>query len=262
MILQDIINIKRKIIEGRKKKLPFAQLVKLVPSYPGISIKKNIEKNGFGIIAEVKKSSPSAGILKKRYQPEKIAKIYEKYGVSGISVLTCEPYFLGNISHLKKVREKVKLPILQKDFIIDKYQIFEGKYYGADCILLIVKILSENNLHQFCKTVEQLKMEAIIEIHDKKDLKKALTIRNWRNKILGINNRNLKTLKTDIKVSFNLIKSIPKDKIMVISESGIKNSAEVKKLKENGIKGILIGETILKSRNIRRELQEIMSGNK
>ena len=256
-VIKEILEIKRKFIEKRKRKLSFEQLLKLVPVCQCLSLKKKLREEKFGIIAEVKKASPSAGIIKERYYPGKIASTYEKYGASGISVLTCEPYFLGKLEHLKKVRKSVNLPILQKDFVIDKYQIVEGKYYGADVILLIACILTKNELKTFSKIAEQIKMETIVEIHNKEDLKKTLSIKNWDNKILGINNRNLKTMKTDIKTTLNLIKSIRQDKITVISESGIKNLSDIKRLQECGVKGVLVGEALLKSKNISLKLNEL-----
>jgi len=259
-MIKEIIRIKKEIVARRKRNLPFEQLLKLVPVKECLSLKNKLQRKTFGIIAEVKKASPSAGIIKKRYSPEKIASVYEKCGASGISVLTCEPYFLGKLEHLKKVRKNVTLPVLQKDFIIDEYQIVEGKYCGADVVLLIASILTENELKVFSKIAEQMKMEAIIEIHNEEDLKKMLSIKNWDNKILGINNRNLKTMKTDIKTTLNLIKLIHQDKIITISESGIKSFLDIKLLQECGVKGVLIGEALLKSKNISLKLKELTNG--
>lgn len=259
-MIKEILKIKREQIENRKKKLPFEQLLKLVSSRSCLSLKEKLQRKTFGIIAEVKKASPSAGIIKARYSPEKIASVYEKYGASGISVLTCEPYFLGKLEHLQKVRKSVKLPVLQKDFIIDEYQIVEGKYYGADIVLLIASILNENELIAFSEITEKMKMETIIEIHNEEDFKKTLSIKNWDNKILGINNRNLKTMKTDIKTTLNLIKSVCQDKIMTISESGIKSLSDIKLLQESGVNGVLVGEVLLRSKNVSLKLKELIKG--
>ncbi|RKY31898.1 MAG: indole-3-glycerol phosphate synthase TrpC [Candidatus Omnitrophota bacterium] len=250
MILEEIIRIKKEIVE-KKKKRPLKER-----NFPVLKLTERLEKE-FGIIAEVKKASPSAGILKKNYRPADIAKIYEECGASGISVLTCEPYFFGSIEHLRKVKENVNIPVLMKDFIFDEYQILEGKYSGADIILLIAKILQTNQLKKLSKFADSLNLEVIVEVHDKDDIKKAFKIENWENKIIGINNRDLESLKVDINTTFKLLKLLPKDQIPVISESGIKGRKEIMRLKEEGIKGVLVGETLLKSKDLRKKFKEI-----
>jgi len=257
--IEKIFEEKKQIIEERKKTLPLEKLSEEISNKKRYSIYEKL-KNNFGIIAEIKRASPSAGIIDRDIDLKKIAKVYEKCGVSGISVLTCEPYFWGSINDLKTVRETVKIPILMKDFIVDEYQIYEGKYYGADFILLIVRFLEDKNLKKFIKICEKINMEILIEIFDIYDLKKVFKLVNdWENKILGINNRDLKNLKVNLNNTLNLIKHIPVDKIIVISESGIKEKKEILLLRDYGVKGALIGESILKSENMEEKIREFLN---
>ncbi|MFN4226783.1 MAG: indole-3-glycerol phosphate synthase TrpC [Candidatus Ratteibacteria bacterium] len=256
-ILSEIIKIKKNIIEEKKKKVPLENLLKKVEKVKNLSIYESLKRE-FGIIAELKRASPSTGLINQNLDFKKIALIYQNSGISGISVLTCEPYFFGSVEDLKTVRKVVKLPILMKDFIIDEYQIYEGKYHGADFILLVVRILDDKQIKNFIKICEKVSIEILIEIFNIEDLRRIFKlVDNWENKILGINNRDLKTLKVDINNTLNLIKHIPVDKIIVISESGIKEKKEISLLRDSGIKGVLIGESILKSKNIEEKIKEL-----
>lgn len=259
-ILEKIIEKKRKIIEKKKEIIPVEKLTDIkFQNFRKYSIYNKL-KEKFGLIAEIKRASPSSGIINEKIDFKDIAKIYEKSKVSGISVLTCEPYFYGSIDDLKSVKENVEIPVLMKDFIIDEYQIYEGNFYGADFILLIVRILEDSNLKKFIEICEKFNLEILIEIFDECDLKRIFkVIKNWENKILGINNRDLFTFKTDINNTLNLIKYIPVDKIIVISESGIRSKYDVEVLKSKGIRGILVGEAILKSKNIEEKVKEFIN---
>ncbi len=195
------------------------------------------------IIAEVKKSSPSKGVIISDYNPQILASQYQAQGADAISVLT-EPYFFaGCIEDIKLVKEKVNLPILRKDFIIDEIQILESKLIGADAVLLIARILSKKKLETLYKKAKELDLEVLLEVHNQEDLEKALGVDA---KIIGINNRDLDTLKINLKTTQSLIKKIPPDKV-VVSESGIKSKEDVVKLKELKIDGLLIGYDLLKN---------------
>ncbi|MGC8977077.1 MAG: indole-3-glycerol phosphate synthase TrpC [Candidatus Ratteibacteria bacterium] len=257
-ILDKIVDEKRKILEKKKIEIPEEKLKNILfPEKHSIYYRL---KKDFGIITEIKRASPSTGIINKDINFGEIGKIYEETGASGISVLTCEPYFFGSLNDLKVVRENVRIPVLMKDFIIDEYQIYEGNFYGADFILLIVRILDDEKLKKYIKICEELNLEILIEVFDKNDLKRVLKIvENWDKKLLGINNRDLETMKTDINNTLNLIKFIPTDKIIAISESGIKNKKDIEILKNEGIKGVLVGEAILRSNNIEEKLKELIS---
>ena len=256
MMLEKIIEEKKRFIEKQKKEC-VDKRYKSILRKP-LSLRENLKK-GFGIIAEIKRASPSAGIIKKDLDVREIAHIYESCGVAGISILTCEPFFMGSMEDIKRVREVVDIPVLMKDFIIDEYQIYLGRIYGADAFLLILKILADEEFLKLLDAGESLGMESLIEIHSKDELERALhLVKNWENSVLGINNRDLDTLKTDISVTLNLIKYLPKDKIVVISESGIKSRKDVERLKEAGVNGLLIGESLLKSDDIKKKLQELL----
>ena len=247
-ILKKICLDKSKEIEILKNKCSLNTLKKLVSDkiekrdFKNTAIESVINKNNY-IIGEIKKSSPSAGQIIKEYHPEEIAKTYEKAGIGAISILTENNYFNGEIDHLSLIKQNTRIPILRKDFIIDEYQIFESKVYQADIILLIVSVLSDDQLKLFLKIAEDLQLDVIIETHDEEEVERAMKL-NYP--IIGINNRNLKNLKTDVKNSANLFTSISKD-FTVIAESGIKSSSDIAMYNELGIFNFLIGESILKS---------------
>ncbi len=258
MILKKILKEKRQIVSDKKKTVPFEELTGRVNRKP-LSLKKNLERNRFGIVAEIKRASPSAGIIDKQLDVKSTALTYLEMGVSGISVLTCEPFFYGSVDDIKSVRETVDLPLLMKDFIFDPYQIYLGKAYGADAVLLIIKILSDRDFLELLNTADRLMMDTLIEVHTEEEAGRVLDlVKNWENKILGINNRNLETLKTDIDVTLSLIKFLLRYKITTISESGIRCREDVERLKNAGLNGVLIGESILKSRNIAKKIKELM----
>lgn len=206
------------------------------------SLEKRLAEE-FTVIAEVKKASPSKGIIADDFDPVKIASEYEKGGAGCVSVLTEENYFLGSLEHLKSVSESVKLPVLRKDFIIDISQIYEAFEAGADVILLIAACLKEDELILFQKTALSLGLETIIEIHNEEELKKALKASP---KIIGVNNRNLKDFTVSLDRSLTLGRMIP-GHIYKISESGIKTAQETDLLKKAGFSGVLVGETLMKA---------------
>ena len=206
------------------------------------NFKKSLENKTEAIIAEIKKASPSAGIISENFDPILKAKEYESFGVSALSILTEEDYFLGNIQYLKDIRANTSLPILRKDFIVDDYQIYESKLIGADCILLIASILNDEELKIFSETAEKLKLDYIIEVHNEEELHR---IENFSSAIIGVNNRNLKTFEVDINNSIKLKKIFKEDNIF-ISESGIKSKKDIQQLQQHNINVFLIGESMMK----------------
>ena len=210
----------------------------------------------FGLIAEVKKGSPSKGIIRKDFNPEKIAIDYEKAGAACLSVLTDQNFFHGKSEYLEKIKKIVDLPILRKDFIIDEFQIFESRFIGADCILLIVACLNDIELNDFYNISKSLEMDALIEVHNEDELQRALKLNP---KMIGINNRNLKNMTVTLDTSIKLVKKIPKN-ILVVSESGFKNHSDLKLMEQYGIKSFLIGETFMKSKNIQSSVENILFG--
>ena len=256
MILARIIEQKKKEIEAVKEKIPLKQLqaeLNLLP--PRRSFLSSITRpNRINLIAEIKRCSPSSGILREDFSPSMIAEIYEHSGAAAISVLTDKAFFGGETSHISQVRQRVNLPILRKDFIIDEYQIYESKVVGSDAFLLISDILSEEELSRFLHLSSELNMDAVVEVHSEEDLEKALKVEA---PVIGINNRNLHTFKIDLETTPRLMRLIPRHRT-VITESGIKSHEDVMFLKSVGINIVLIGEAFMRSRDIGAKVREIM----
>ena len=208
-------------------------------------IQDNLDNNKSSIIAEIKKASPSAGIIINNYNPVEIAKIYENNKVTCLSVLTEEEFFLGNLIHIRKIKDKIKLPILCKDFFIDKFQVPLAKSYGADAILIILAGVSDDLANELYDEALKFNMSIIVEVHTVEEAKKAL---NFKEALIGINNRNLKTLKTDINTTYDIHNVLINHQGPLISESGIKSKEELLDLKnKTSINTFLIGESLLKN---------------
>ncbi|MBM2834746.1 MAG: trpC [Candidatus Brocadiaceae bacterium] len=217
----------------------------------GAALKSN---TNIRIIAEIKKASPSLGIIREDFNPVEIARIYEASDAAAISVLTDEKFFQGNLSYLTDVKKSVNLPILRKDFIIDSYQIYEARSAGADAILLIAALLSKEEIQRYLELAGELDMDCLVEVHSEAELKKVLQTNAH---IIGINNRDLATFKTDLETTVRLRPMIPAEKI-VVSESGIKSRTDVEKLMKEGVDAILVGETLMKSDDISSKLRELL----
>ena len=208
-------------------------------------IENNISKSKISIIAEIKKASPSAGVIVEKYNPVDIAQLYNDHKVTCLSVLTEEDFFLGNLIHISKIKQKVKLPILCKDFFVDKFQVPLAKSYGADAILIILASASDDLANQLYEEALKLNMSVIIEVHTVNEAKKAL---NFKNSLIGINNRNLKTLKTDLNTTYDIYDVLINHKGPLISESGIKTKEDLLEIRQKTkIKTFLIGESLLKN---------------
>ncbi len=248
-ILEKIIKKKSEKIVNLKKTIPLDsldQLININKTFINFKekIENNIKKNKFSIIAEIKKASPSAGIIIEDYDPVKIANIYNDNKASCLSVLTEEDFFLGNMMHISKIKQKVNLPILCKDFFVDKFQIPLAKSYGADAILIILAGVNESLANDLYEEALKLNMSVIVEVHTVEEAKQAL---KFKNALIGINNRDLKTLKTDINTTFDIHNVLVNHQGPLISESGIKTKDELLELsKKTSIKTFLIGESLLK----------------
>ena len=249
-ILKNIIQKKIQKVDKLKKKLDLKTLDKLINknnSYIDFKekIENNLKNNKTSIIAEIKKASPSAGIIIDDYNPVDIAQIYLNNKATCLSVLTEEDYFLGNLIHISKIKDKINLPILCKDFFIDKFQIPLAKSYGADAILIILAGVSDDLAYELYDEAIKYNMSVIVEVHTVEEAKKAL---NFKNALIGINNRNLKTLKTDINTTYDIYDVVKTHKGPLISESGIKNKEELLDLNnKTSISTFLIGESLLKN---------------
>lgn len=257
MFLEEILSLKREEIFLEERRNPLDSIKRgKGKKFSSKSLKKKLKKKGISVIAEVKKSSPSHGIILEDYFPENIARSYERNGASAISVLTEKNFFLGDDLHLSSIKKLVNLPVLRKDFIISEYQIYQSKKIGADAVLLIARCLERDELEKFIKVAKSIKIECVVEIHDEDDLKK---IEGLKIDIIGVNNRDLKTFEVSLETSFRLKDLLPSNSL-VISESGIKTSEDIKALKEKGFNGILIGEVLLKSPSPGEKLMELLKG--
>jgi len=249
-ILNDIISKKIERVDALKKSLSLDSLNKIIDKNNTFidfkeKIQNNIIQDKISIIAEIKKASPSAGVIIKDYNPVEIAKIYNENNVTCLSVLTEEDFFLGNLIHISKIKQKFNLPILCKDFFIDKFQIPLAKSYGADAILIILAGVSDDLANELYEEALRLNMSVIVEVHTVEEAEKAL---NFKKALIGINNRNLKTLKTDLNTTYDIHNVLLNHQGPLISESGIKTKDELLDLKnKTSIKSFLIGESLLKN---------------
>ena len=249
-ILDKILKEKEFEVENLKKSFPLEQLKEGIfkKKYDTRSLYDALNNNDTKIIAEIKKASPSKGIIQENFQPLKIALEYFNGGASAISILTDEKFFQGKIDYITAVRSVVNIPILRKDFIVDDYQIYQSKFYGADAILLIGKALTLKKLTSLCEISQKLNLDVIYEVHDNDDFKKGIEAGV---KIFGVNNRNLETFDVDNANVLNFINKIPNNSIL-ISESGISSKDDLDMLVNLGVKNFLIGEYLMVSPN--REL--------
>ena len=253
-ILEKIIEKKKERLINDKKKFPLEKIYEDLeaenhPSFSFIDFKEkiqsNIKNNKISIIAEIKKASPSAGVIIEDYEPGKIAKKYFEENATCLSVLTEQDFFLGHPAHILRAKYYAKLPVLCKDFFIDKYQVPFAKRMGADAILIILAAVSDNVANELYEEALKLNMSVIVEVHTVEEAQKAL---NYKNALIGINNRNLKTLKTDINTTYDIYDVVKNHKGPLISESGIKNKEELLDLKnKTSINTFLIGESLLKN---------------
>ena len=243
-ILDEIVAKTKSKLEEKKQGLSLEELISKIDfkNLKETNFKKSLQNKAEAIIAEIKKASPSAGIISDNFDPVLKSKEYESFGASALSILTEEDYFLGNIEYLKDVKATTSLPILRKDFIVDEYQIYESKLIGADCILLIASILNDEELKNFSEIAERLKLDYIIEVHDEEELQR---VQHFSNAIIGVNNRNLKTFDVDINNSVALKKIFEGENIF-IAESGIKSKKDIEYLQQNNINVFLIGESLMK----------------
>ncbi|MBI5676175.1 MAG: indole-3-glycerol phosphate synthase TrpC [Nitrospirae bacterium] len=260
-ILQEILKYKKEELKTTKTRVPLSEL-KAQASDAGVvrSFQNAIRREGnsaIKLIAEVKKASPSKGMIREDFNLPKIISVYDKKDVAAISVLTEERFFQGKLDYLKEARKRTSKPLLRKDFIIDDYQVYEARVNGADAILLIAAALEKQQLIDLMSLAKELSLDSLVEVHDHKELDTALFCSA---EIIGINNRNLKTLEINLKTTFDLIKGIPDDKI-VVSESGINTRADVEAAESVGADAILVGTAIMKADDIGAKIDELTGHN-
>ena len=256
MILDEIVAYKKKELLETKRAIPFAdQKERAADAGPTRGFGKALlSGTGIRLIAEVKKASPSKGVIREDFDPVKIAGTYEGAGAACLSVLTEKKYFQGDLGYLAAIRKSVGLPLLRKDFIIDEYQIFEARAAGADAILLIAACLDKRQMEDLLGTAEEIGLDVLVESHTSKELDKSLVAGA---RIVGINNRDLTSFTVSLQTTFDLLKDIPDDRI-VVSESGIKSRDDVAKLERAGVDAILVGESLMREKDIGKKVKELL----
>jgi len=255
--LKEIILKKRERLALAKEQLPEEELkakaqavAQARPFIEAINKPRQIS-----LIAEIKKASPSQGVIRQDFNHLEIALAYQEAGAQAISVLTEEDYFLGNISYINEVKHLIQVPVLRKDFIFEPYQVYESRFYGADAILLIADLLTQDQIAQFAGISAELGMDSLVEVHNEKELKKVLKLKGVT--LIGINNRDLRTLEVDPKTTERLFTLIPKDKVVVV-ESGLKSYQDILFLKILGVHAVLIGTALMQAEDIKARIEELM----
>lgn len=262
-ILEEIAAKTRQRIEEEKKNLPLEALKENCrkknedTEQPRLSFYDALKKSGMSYICEVKKASPSKGLIAPDFPYLEIAREYEAAGASAISCLTEPFYFLGSDRYLKDIRKNVQIPVLRKDFTVDEYMIYQAKALGASAVLLICAILDDEQLKNYRILAEELGMDALVEAHDEEEVSRAL---NSGAKIIGVNNRDLRTFQVDVRNSIRLRELAPAD-VVFVSESGIRTCEDIRKLYENQVDAVLIGETLMRSSDKKAMLEELNGGS-
>jgi len=258
VILDRIVADSKRELAETKRRLPLAELKELARAQPPpLDLASALRDDGIRLIAEIKKASPSRGVIRADFDPLAIARIYAANGAAAISVLTESKYFQGSLSHLKDIRDGLAnkgLPLLRKDFIFDPYQVYQSRACGADSLLLIVAILKPKKLSELLALSHELNMSCLVEVHSEAELETAL---KSQAKIIGINNRDLKTLAVDLTVTERICPLIPRDRI-VVSESGIKSRRDIEKMKGWGVDAVLVGESLVSAADIAARMRELL----
>ena len=262
-ILFKILSVKKKEVQSAKEKLSEAKLLAdlaVAQKNPANaprgfvkSLRQKISQHKPAVIAEVKRASPSKGLLRDPYAPSEIAADYESHGAACLSVLTDLQFFQGDPQHLMDARAACGLPVLRKDFMIDSYQVLEARLWGADAILLIVAALSDTQMHDLEEQALELGMDVLIEVHDEKELDRAL---NCRSPLIGVNNRNLRTFETTLQTTLKLKLRVPTDRLLV-TESGISQPTDVKLMRDQGVNAFLVGEAFMRAPSPGAELEKL-----
>ncbi len=259
MILNKIIEAKRRTLERALSSVPRDEMEERARAStehraPHAFAGALLRDRRVHVITEVKKASPSAGVMREDFDPVRVASLYQNYGASAVSVLTEKDFFMGDLAHLREVKKVLSIPVLRKDFIIDTYQLYESVAEGADAVLLIASLLSGKELASFLECARGLLLDCLVEVHSEEDVEKALSAGS---DIIGINNRDLRTFKTDLRVTERLITHIPEGK-NVVSESGIHDKDDILYLKSLGVCAVLVGETLMRSRDIASTLRGLI----
>lgn len=257
-VLSDIVRHKREEIAVAKQRTSEKLLQQQIESAPLVrDFRAALEQGAPGLIAEVKKASPSAGIIRSDFEPVEIAQSYEAAGAQCLSVLTDEHFFQGHLDFLRQIRAAVNLPVMRKEFILDRYQILEARAAGADCVLLIAECLTADELTDLHNFAAGLGMQTLIELYDPENLFQVLATGT---RLVGINNRDLRTFVTSLEHTFRLMPDIPSD-VLLVSESGIRTHSDIQKLLNVGVGGVLVGESLMRQPDIGRAVRQLMHGS-
>jgi indole-3-glycerol phosphate synthase len=257
-ILEKIVASKRQEIAEARSAVPERDLERSIEQAPRPRDFRGALEAGpdVQIIAEVKKASPSAGVICADFDPVAIARTYQKHGAACISVLTDHPFFQGSLDYLRQVRQAVQTPLLRKDFILERYQLLEARLAGADAVLLIAEILDDSQLCRLQREAASLGMQCLVELHDPANLARVV---DSGARLIGINNRDLRTFVTRLEQTLELVPRLPAG-VCLVSESGIRNRADIERLEAGGVKAVLIGETLMRSGDIGAKLKELRGG--
>ena len=255
MYLDKIVDYKRQELEHVRRKASLKDVrVMAEDAEPARGFDASLQKNGIRIIAEIKKASPSAGVIRPDFEPVGIAASYQDNGAACLSVLTDEHFFQGSLNYLQDVRKRVAIPLLRKDFTLDAYHVYEARAHGADAVLLIVRILEDDRIKDYMALAGELGMATLVEVHDAKELERAAKAKA---KLIGVNNRNLDTFKVDLETTVRLAKVAPEDAVLV-GESGISTADHIRKLKDGGVRAFLIGESFMRVGDPGLKLKELL----
>lgn len=257
-VLDKIMSHKGLEVEAQKRKVNHADVVAMADDTPPCrgfvaSLNSSVQKGRSAVIAEVKKASPSQGVIRADFNPAAIAESYEKYGASCLSVLTDSEFFQGSAEYFAQAREAATLPMLRKDFMLDDYQIYESRAMGADCILLIAAALEDGLMQDLAGRAQELKMDVLIEVHDAQELDRGLSLNM---PMIGINNRNLRNFETSLSSTIDLLDSIP-DSVLVVTESGIHTEDDVGLMREHNVNSFLVGEAFMRAEEPGKRLEEL-----
>ena len=259
--LQKVYQTKTQEVRDSKKKLSLTEICQQLKCSSDVkkrdfflALKNASQNNQTALICEAKKGSPSAGLIRPNFDLTKIVQSYENAGAVCLSILTDKQYFFSDLNFLSIAHQNSNLPLLRKDFIIDPYQVYESKLHKADCILLIVAMLSDNQLQELEEIAISLQMSVLIEVHNEQELQRAMLLKS---KLLGINNRNLQNLEVNLNTAINLAKMVPKNYLLV-AESGIKTKFDIDNFKQHNINCFLVGESLMKQQNIKQAVQNLL----
>jgi indole-3-glycerol phosphate synthase len=258
-VLKKICDVKRAAVAKRKAQTPLAEVERLAKSaIPArgfaAALTAKADRGQYALIAEIKKASPSAGLIRADFDPASLARAYQNAGAACLSVLTEEDHFQGSDAHLQAARAAVNLPVIRKDFMLEPYQVVETRALGADCILIIMAALSDADAAELEATARQVGLDVLIEVHDEAELERALKLKS---PLIGVNNRNLKTLVTDLATTERLAALVPTDRVLV-AESGLKTSADLARMARCGAKRFLIGESLMKNQDVEAATRAIL----